>query len=96
MECFVCRARRIPEVLRLVPPHIPLTEDRILTTRIATAMERGDEAGARAVWREAQVCRSACADQAGSTVDIHGTCPRSWAFTRTVDAHETGAQSVCM
>ena len=42
-------------MLRLVPPHISLTDNRIVTTRIATAMEQGDEAAAWAVWREALV-----------------------------------------
>jgi hypothetical protein len=42
-------------VLRLAPPHVSLAHNRIATTRIAAAMELGDEAGARAVWRDCQV-----------------------------------------
>jgi hypothetical protein len=53
-------------VLRLVPPHISLTDNRILTTRIATAMEQGDEAAAWKVWREAQVRRYTSSDQTGA------------------------------
>lgn len=59
-------ARRIPGVLRLVPPHISLNDDRIVTTRIATAMEVGDEAAVHEVWSRALVSQSNFAGQVGS------------------------------
>lgn len=52
---IVSCACSILDVLQLVPGHIPLSHGRIVTSRIMAAMEAGDEAAARDVWRDCQV-----------------------------------------